>query len=130
MIMPYLGIELRQRVSGTRAGDRGLERRGLMDPIHPVHLLFSIWAMTQTYADFDVQIRAVLGKVSIDDAEFAVGDRNRGRAGAQGLRRAAAKHEGKEVRMKLLIRGGTVVTAEQHPRGRAVRRRPDRRGRP
>ena len=30
------------------------------------------WAMTQTYADFDVQIRAVLGKVSIDGAEFAV----------------------------------------------------------
>ena len=46
--------------------------RGLMDPVHPTHLLFNIWAMTQTYADFDVQIRAVLGKVSVDDNEFAV----------------------------------------------------------
>ncbi len=28
---------------------------------HPVHLIFSIWALTQHYADFDVQVRAVLG---------------------------------------------------------------------
>lgn len=27
----------------------------------PVHLIFSIWALTQHYADFDVQVRAVLG---------------------------------------------------------------------
>ena len=27
----------------------------------PYHLLFSIWATTQHYADFDVQVRAVLG---------------------------------------------------------------------
>ncbi|WP_456389139.1 TetR family transcriptional regulator C-terminal domain-containing protein [Profundibacter sp.] len=28
---------------------------------HPYHLLFSIWSLTQHYADFDVQVRAVLG---------------------------------------------------------------------
>lgn len=28
--------------------------------VHPYHLLFSIWSLTQHYADFDVQIRAVL----------------------------------------------------------------------
>jgi TetR/AcrR family transcriptional regulator len=28
----------------------------------PYHLFFSIWATTQHYADFDVQVRAVLGK--------------------------------------------------------------------
>ena len=27
----------------------------------PYHLIFSIWATTQHYADFDVQVRAVLG---------------------------------------------------------------------
>ena len=27
----------------------------------PWHLIFSIWATTQHYADFDVQVRAVLG---------------------------------------------------------------------
>ncbi|WP_291395922.1 TetR family transcriptional regulator C-terminal domain-containing protein [Devosia sp.] len=28
----------------------------------PYHMIFSIWATTQHYADFDVQVRAVLGK--------------------------------------------------------------------
>ena len=30
-------------------------------PPHPYHLIFSIWAHTQHYADFEVQARAVLG---------------------------------------------------------------------
>jgi TetR/AcrR family transcriptional regulator len=71
-IMMYLGIELRNRVTELASVIEGWTARGLMDAVHPVHLLFNIWAMTQTYADFDVQIRSVLGKVSIDDAEFAV----------------------------------------------------------
>lgn len=71
-IMMYLGIELRNRVVELASVIEGWSARGLMDAVHPVHLLFNIWAMTQTYADFDVQIRAVLGKVSIDDAEFVV----------------------------------------------------------
>lgn len=29
--------------------------------VHPYHLIFSIWSLTQHYADFDVQVRAVLG---------------------------------------------------------------------
>jgi len=70
-IMLYLGIELRRQVEALAAVIAGWSARGLMDPVDPFHLLFAIWAMTQTYADFDVQIRAVLGKVAIDDAEFA-----------------------------------------------------------
>lgn len=34
---------------------------GKLTPIDPVHLIFMIWATTQHYADFDVQVRAVLG---------------------------------------------------------------------
>ncbi|RUS59261.1 TetR family transcriptional regulator [Pseudorhodobacter sp. E13] len=34
---------------------------GKIAPLPPVHLLFSIWAITQHYADFDVQVRAMLG---------------------------------------------------------------------
>ena len=30
--------------------------------IDPYHLIFAIWATTQHYADFDVQVRAVLGE--------------------------------------------------------------------
>lgn len=34
---------------------------GQLARVDPHHLIFSIWALTQHYADFDVQIRAVLG---------------------------------------------------------------------
>ena len=34
---------------------------GRIAPVDPHHLIFSIWALTQHYADFDVQVRAVLG---------------------------------------------------------------------
>jgi TetR/AcrR family transcriptional regulator len=35
---------------------------GRMAPVDPYHLIFMIWATTQHYADFEVQIRAVLGE--------------------------------------------------------------------
>jgi len=35
--------------------------QGRIAPLPPVHLIFSIWALTQHYADFDVQVRAILG---------------------------------------------------------------------
>ncbi|MGI9486188.1 MAG: TetR family transcriptional regulator C-terminal domain-containing protein [Geminicoccaceae bacterium] len=38
---------------------------GRLAPIDPHHLIFAIWATTQHYADFDVQVRAILG----DDSE-------------------------------------------------------------
>jgi TetR/AcrR family transcriptional regulator len=34
--------------------------QGRIARLHPVHLIFSIWALTQHYADFDFQVRAVL----------------------------------------------------------------------
>jgi TetR/AcrR family transcriptional regulator len=40
---------------------------GRMAPVDPYHFIFMIWATTQHYADFEVQIRAVLG----DKAERA-----------------------------------------------------------
>ncbi len=36
----------------------------------PYHLIFSIWATTQHYADFDVQVRAVLGKGRNGEGRF------------------------------------------------------------
>ncbi len=35
-------------------------KAGEIARVHPYHLIFSIWSLTQHYADFDVQIRAVL----------------------------------------------------------------------
>jgi TetR/AcrR family transcriptional regulator len=39
---------------------------GRMAPLDSLHLFFTIWAATQTYADFEVQICAVLGRASLD----------------------------------------------------------------
>jgi TetR/AcrR family transcriptional regulator len=36
----------------------------------PYHLIFSIWATTQHYADFDVQVRAVLGPARGGEGRF------------------------------------------------------------
>lgn len=36
--------------------------QGRIARMPPAHLVFSIWALTQHYADFDVQVRAVLGE--------------------------------------------------------------------
>jgi TetR/AcrR family transcriptional regulator len=36
----------------------------------PYHLIFSIWATTQHYADFDAQVRVVLGRTGEGDGRF------------------------------------------------------------
>ena len=42
---------------------------GKLAPVDPHHLIFSIWSLTQHYADFDVQVRAVLGEARDPFAE-------------------------------------------------------------
>jgi len=42
---------------------------GRMAAVDSTHLFFTIWAATQTYADFEVQIRAVLGKEQLDEKD-------------------------------------------------------------
>ncbi|OYV01566.1 MAG: TetR family transcriptional regulator [Burkholderiales bacterium PBB5] len=39
--------------------------QGRMAAVDATHLFFTIWAATQTYADFDVQVRAVLGRSTL-----------------------------------------------------------------
>jgi TetR/AcrR family transcriptional regulator len=66
----YLAKELRQRVEQKAAVLRHWARLGLMEPVDPVHLVFTLWAMTQHYADFEVQVRAVLGRRRLGEADF------------------------------------------------------------
>ena len=50
----------------------GWSKAGRIAPVDPYHLIFSIWATTQHYADFDVQVSVVLGKRAekrFEDAE-------------------------------------------------------------
>jgi TetR/AcrR family transcriptional regulator len=44
--------------------------KGLIDDIDPEHLFFTIWAATQTYADFSIQMEILLGKTSLDQTDF------------------------------------------------------------
>jgi TetR/AcrR family transcriptional regulator len=61
-IADMLGGPLRALVDEKAALIRGWARSGRIAPVDPYHLIFTIWAATQHYADFDVQIRAVLGR--------------------------------------------------------------------
>ncbi|PYF08606.1 TetR family transcriptional regulator [Rhodobacter viridis] len=56
-----LAVELKVLVDEKAAIIRGWSAAGKIAPVDPHHLIFSIWALTQHYADFDVQVRAVLG---------------------------------------------------------------------
>lgn len=44
--------------------------QGKMDPVDPFYLIFLIWASTQHYADFDVQVTSVLGKKKLTANDF------------------------------------------------------------
>ncbi len=60
-IGPALHGELKTLVDEKVLVIRGWAAAGRIAPVDPYHLIFSIWALTQHYADFDVQVRAVLG---------------------------------------------------------------------
>jgi TetR/AcrR family transcriptional regulator len=60
-IEPALTGELKALVDDKAAVIAGWVSQGRIATVDPYHLIFSIWALTQHYADFDVQVRAVLG---------------------------------------------------------------------
>jgi TetR/AcrR family transcriptional regulator len=57
----FLKTGLKELVDRKSAVIRQWVSQGKLAPIDPPHLFFIIWATTQHYADFDVQVRAVLG---------------------------------------------------------------------
>jgi TetR/AcrR family transcriptional regulator len=60
-IMLLLENELKSLVDEKAAILKKWMREGRIARADPHHLIFSIWATTQHYADFDVQVRVVLG---------------------------------------------------------------------
>ena len=44
--------------------------QGKIAAVNPTHLLFLIWAMTQSYADFSAQMSLVLGHQPLQSADF------------------------------------------------------------
>lgn len=72
-VQPFLRNRLRRLVKEKSAVIEGWIAEGKIKPVDPAHLLFMIWAMTQTYADFAAQIAAVLDRKNLDDRVFAAG---------------------------------------------------------
>lgn len=60
-IAEALSGDLKRLVDEKAAVIARWQAEGRIAALPPHHLIFSIWALTQHYADFDVQVRAVLG---------------------------------------------------------------------
>ena len=71
VVNALLATELRERVLAKAAVIDGWIAAGRMAPVDSVHLFFTIWAATQTYADFDVQVSAVLGSPELSAQDHA-----------------------------------------------------------
>ncbi len=67
---PMLEDELKTLVDDKAEVILGWMKAGRLARTDPRHLIFSIWATTQHYADFDVQVRAVLGPERDGDGRF------------------------------------------------------------
>lgn len=59
-IAPHLESGLKSLVDETSILISGWVAEGRLAPVDPRHLLFSIWATTQHYADFDAQVRVLM----------------------------------------------------------------------
>ena len=56
-----LSGDLKALVDGKVTTLKGWMAEGKIAKVDPYHLIFAIWSTTQHYADFDPQVRAVLG---------------------------------------------------------------------
>jgi TetR/AcrR family transcriptional regulator len=72
-IADHLDGPLRALVDEKAAVIRAWSETGRIAAVDPYHLIFSIWAVTQHYADFDAQIRIILG--TGESAHFSEAER-------------------------------------------------------
>ncbi|MGA0572886.1 HTH-type transcriptional regulator RutR [Variovorax sp. VNK109] len=69
LLRDELDRELRELVDAKYQVIRAWVDSGRLSPIDPHHLIFALWAITQHYADFAVQVQAVAGR-TLEDPEF------------------------------------------------------------
>jgi TetR/AcrR family transcriptional regulator len=69
LLRDQLAGELRALVDAKAEVVRVWIADGRLGPVDPHHLVFALWAVTQHYADFAVQVRAITGR-TLDDPEF------------------------------------------------------------
>ncbi len=59
-ILDILSTDLKDLVDEKARVLRQWMDQGKIAPMHPHHLLFSIWSLTQHYADFDAQVQVLM----------------------------------------------------------------------
>jgi TetR/AcrR family transcriptional regulator len=76
LLRDELGRELRDLVEQKSAVIRSWIASGRLAPVEPHHLIFTLWATTQHYADFAVQVETLTGRTLADPAFFEEAVRN------------------------------------------------------
>ncbi len=71
VIGDYLEKDLKSWVDRQASVFKTWQSRGEMVSISPQHVFFMIWAVTQTYADFNTQITAVLGVKELGAVDYS-----------------------------------------------------------
>lgn len=69
LLKPALEGTLRELVDAKAGVIRAWVAAGRLQPVDPHHLFFSLWALTQHYADFSVQVCSITG-CTLDDPAF------------------------------------------------------------
>lgn len=71
---PLYGGQIRERVVPLLRKDIAMfeawSKAGKIAPVNATHLMFAIWAMTQSYADFSAQMTLVLDRKELTQQDF------------------------------------------------------------
>jgi TetR/AcrR family transcriptional regulator len=70
LLRPVLAGPLKAVFDAKVAVIQAWTAAGKLAPVDPPHLIFSIWALTQHYADFAVQVRTLTGGKTLSDKAF------------------------------------------------------------
>lgn len=70
VLSDFLRNELRKWVEEKTQIVKQWSEKGKMDDVSAAHLFIIIWAATQTYADFEVQIKSVLGRQNLETDDY------------------------------------------------------------
>lgn len=70
-ILPELQGALKELVAQKAIIINAWAKKGEIANVDPHHLFFAIWSTTQHYADFDIQVRAILDDTTKDPFETA-----------------------------------------------------------
>jgi len=69
-VLEYLNKHFVSELAREKQTIQAWVDQGKMKSISAEHLFISLWALTQTYADFDAQIKIVLNKTELEEEDY------------------------------------------------------------